>query len=133
MKSITRLLLIGIIGLLISCQKEVQEAEIGSTQVDIVFTSPTYGSTFNGSGEISIEARVEADAMMAGYRVTITDKKTGEIVDTIDDLYEQTMYMVHHHWFPSVHESTIYEVKIEALEKNLLVLGENTLDITCTP
>ena len=117
----------------IGCEKEVSPAIVGSTEVSIVFNSPTHNQTLNGSSEVSIEARIDANELMSGYRVIITDKKNGDVLDTIDDLYEQTQYIVHHHWYPSINEPTVVEIKIEALERNLLVLEEGVIDVTCTP
>ena len=120
-------------GSLLSCKKEVPYAEVGTTEITIVFSSPVAGETTNGSQEVSVEARVEANAMMSGYRVTITNSSTGELLDSIDDLYEQTQYMVHHHWYPSTSQVVPVNIKIEALDQNMGVLGSDSLQITCAP
>lgn len=116
-----------------SCKKDEPYAEVGITEVDIVFASPVADETINGSQEVSIEARIDANAMMSGYRITISNSKTGEIMERLDDLYEQTQYIVHHHWYPSPSETISITIDLEALDKNMQTLDAGSIQITCTP
>lgn len=127
------ILLIVIAGGLLSCKKEVPYAEVGSTEVEIIYTSPLDGETVDGTQEFSVEARIDANAMMSGYRVTITNSNTGEILDEVEDLYEQTQYLVHHHWYPNINEITNVSVIIEALDQQMAILGSSEIKVNLSP
>ena len=127
------ILIFAVGGNLLSCKKEVSFAEVGTTEVSFVFLSPTAGEIVNGSQEVSIEARIDANAMMSGYRITISNNETGEIMERLDDLYEQTQYTVHHHWYPNPSEVVSVKIVLEALDKNMQALGSDSIQITCNP
>lgn len=116
-----------------SCKKEVPPAVIGSTTVKIIFLTPTHLQTFSNNEEVSIEARIEANAMMAGYRLTVTNIETGEVIEKFDDIYKETMFIVHHHWNLSMSSPTALEIKLEALDQNMLTLNEKSIQIVCQP
>lgn len=116
-----------------SCKKEPPLAEVGQTEVEIVFINPKANQTFLCSSQVSLEARIDANAMMSGYRITISNAETGDVIDTLDDMYEQTQFIVHHHWYPDVSQSTTVQIKLEALEQNLHILGADSITIVCSP
>jgi len=127
------IVLVFVAGAFLSCKKEVTYAEAGTTDVSILFTSPEPGTTVIGTQEVSVEARIDAEAMMAGYRVTISDASTGEVIDKVDDLFEQTQYFVHYHWYPSMSATTEVGIRIDALGRDGQSLGWDELTITCSP
>lgn len=117
-----------------SCKDNTPYAEIGSTDVEIVITNPTNGQDLLNTGEEThLDGRIDANAKLGGWKVELIDRNTGAIIDTYADLYEQTQYIVHHHWmfdFPDTMELTI---NVQALTVSNDVIAEKSLDVTCYP
>jgi hypothetical protein len=113
-----------------SCKKNNTYAIPGITAVEITFLNPVNGGTFNVLETLSIDGRIDADAKMGGWRVQIKDLETDEIVDEFIDMYEQTQFTIHHHWFPTVSPDTPIEIIVDALDNGQQILGTKSITLT---
>lgn len=115
---------------LFSCKKEETLAVIGVTEVEIIFTNPTQNETVSSTETLSIDGRIEANALMSGWRCTISNVTSGEILDEYEEACEQTLIMIHHHWQPTVQSGTSIQIKVEALVQSGEALAENSIVVT---
>lgn len=116
---------------LLSCKKEETLAVAGLTEVEIILTNPTQDQTISGSAQLSIDGRIEANALMSGWSITITNADNGETLDEFVDRYEQTLFMIHHHWTPNVPSGRSVEIQIKALGQNDEILAEESILVNC--
>lgn len=115
--------------LVVSCKKEQpKNAVVGETKVDIVFLKPSVGESVPSNEQIHMESRIDADALMGGWRASLIDLDKNEVLDTYEDLYNQTQYFAHHHWILSVDSTKNLQIEIFALNPNKEVLASKTID-----
>lgn len=116
--------------ILISCKKEETFAVAGVTEVEIILLNPTEGESIPINETLSMDGRIEANALMSGYSVTISNADDGEILNEYEEECEQTLIMIHHHWTPTVQSGTSIKIKIEALGQSQAVLAEKSISVT---
>lgn len=120
--------------LVVSCKKEQPtDAVVGETQVEIVFLKPSVGESVASNEQIHMEARIDADALMGGWRVNLIDLESSEVLNSYEDLYNQTQYFAHHHWILEVDEVKNLQIEIFALNPSKEVLASKTIDFAVEP
>lgn len=118
----------------VSCKdKNVQDAIVGQTSVKIMFLEPTAGQIVPSNEQIHMEARIEADALMGGWRANLIDREKNEVLDSFEDLYNQTQYFAHHHWILEVDSTKNLKIEVFALSTEKKVLGSKTIELSCQP
>lgn len=123
-----------IILLVASCKKEQpKDAVVGETQVEIVFLKPTSGESVSSNEQIHMEARIDADALMGGWRVNLIDVESSEVLNSYDDLYSQTQYFAHHHWILETDSAKNLQIEIFALNPSNEILTSKTIDFVVEP
>lgn len=110
------------------CKKKAEPATIGATEVSAYFLTPTNGEIIKMYSEVSIEGRIDCKDLMSGWKISIKSKSSGETLSEFQDVYEQTYFAFHHHWFPTTAEEVI--ITIEALDKNLNPLSSDSVTVT---
>ncbi len=115
---------------MIGCKKDIPDAVVGETEISFSWQSPTSNSIIHISEEVHVDGIISANAMMGGWRASIVRSSTGEIMSVYEDLYEQTQYMFHHHWYTSPSDTGEMYIIVEALDKNINVLDSDTIRIT---
>lgn len=129
-RTISYILSIIVIGSLLSCKKEAPYAEAGITEVTITFNSPESNATYQTGTEVNIEGLIDANAMMSGWKLQIVND-IGEITECSEDLYEQTQYLFHYHWFPAVSDTGSFTITVSALDKDKDIIGSESIQINC--
>ncbi|MFT6503713.1 MAG: hypothetical protein ACJASQ_003851 [Crocinitomicaceae bacterium] len=117
---------------LTSCKKEVETyAVAGVSKVDIIIQNPVQGELISGTETLSIEGRVEANELMSGWSIKITNADNDNIIGEYEELYEQTLYIIHHHWEPNVPSGTNLKIEVQVFDQNKDILAESTIDFIC--
>lgn len=115
-----------------SCKKDVPDATIENSYISIEFHSPIKGETWYKGSESHIEAIINADAMMGGWRSLILNKDRSDTIERYSDFYEQTQYLVHHHWIPDFNSPDTLMIVVQALDKLGTVLKEDSTMVLCS-
>ncbi len=118
-------------GVLFACHKDIPDATIENSIVSITFHSPLQGDVWEKNVETHIEAIIDADAMMGGWSTLITTLDHSDTLDFYSELYEQTQYIVHHHWIPPAETPDTILVRVFALDKQGLKLKEASVSVKC--
>jgi len=114
----------------LSCKKDEELAVAGVTEVEIIILNPLQDELISGNTELTIDGRIEANALMNGWSVIIRNTESGQVLDEFTDICQQTMYTIHHHWTPNLPSGTPIEMQIIALGQNETTLAEKSIRVT---
>jgi len=125
------IVLLAILGAFFSCKKEAPYAtQDTANEIEITFNSPLGGSVATIGNELNIEGLIDGEELMGGWSVHITNASEDSLI-CYQDLYEQTQYLFHYHWFPTIADTGDITVTISALDKNHNVLISKSVLIIC--
>lgn len=113
-----------------ACKKEVPYAEEGKVTVTITFNNPKEGQKIVTGEEVHIEGIIDADALLSGWKTTVVALPSGDTLDRHEEHYEQTQFVVHHHFFVPQTNDNQLQITIDALSSNYTSLGHKTIVVT---
>lgn len=113
-----------------SCKEEVPYAVKDVSEIEIQFQSPEAQSTWSAGNEIHVEGIIDADAMMGGWSISIASD-TGEEISYYRDVFDQTQYLFHYHWYSAQQDTGNIVITVNALNQNQEVLKSKSVSIYC--
>lgn len=110
-----------------ACKKEIPYAEEGKVTVTITFNNPKEGQKIATGEEVHIEGIIDADAVLSGWKTTVISVPSGDTLDLHEERYEQTQFIVHHHFLVPQMNTNQLQITIDALGANFTSLGHKTI------
>ena len=116
------------------CKDDTPYADVSTTEVEMHIQNPLADATIiSGQDLTHLDGRIDANAKMGGWGVDLINEETGEIVESFEEYYEHTQFIVHHHWFFEYTDTMHFEIQVRAITVQMDTLATKSIHITCLP
>lgn len=116
------------------CKKKPSTfAAPGTSEITLSISNPIENGVFSTGETIHLDGIADADAILGGWRSTLTNSSTGEIIDTFEQRYEQTQYILHHHWVIESQDTLQLSSLVEVFSVNDELLTSKTVHFQYHP
>lgn len=120
--------------LVLACKpKATTFATPGTSEITLSITNPIEDGVFSSGETIHLDGIADADAILGGWRSTLINASTGEVIDTFEQRYEQTQYILHHHWVIDSQDTLSLTSRVEVFSVNDEILTSKEVSFQYQP